>query len=228
MHPGDHSIGELWDQIKRRLGPGGLIRDTFAIDAQGEPTGLGSGWPEVCSAVFLRTPDDCRADAIGILSPCFSAVPATRSHQRQKRFTHCRRSAYRFRPREPTRKILLERDEYEPRAQLRNSVGTREKELPIRGVPEAIEFVENLVSVVRKLGRRKSAYILKHYGSGSCFAYEPQSFGEKVPLVIGTKLFTCDAEWRAGYSSGKQIYTLIVVAVDIADVAFVHVPTRSI
>ena len=55
------------------------------VDPEGEPCLLGSSRSEICTTMLLRPTDDRGRDGVGLPSPRDSALPAVRTHQRQKR-----------------------------------------------------------------------------------------------------------------------------------------------
>lgn len=51
---------------------------------------------------------------------------------------------------------------------------------------------------------------------------------KEVSLVIGSKLFTCDGERWAGYTTCEQIYTSEICSVYGAYIAFNHMLDRAV
>ncbi len=92
-------------------------------------------------------------------------------------------------------------------------------------VAQTVQTGDNAPTIYVELFAEKTTYIFYHHHLGDYFAHQTEHLGEKVTLIVGSKLLACNAEGGAGNTSRQQVYLAVIgPAVKLTHIQTPHVP----
>ena len=92
-------------------------------------------------------------------------------------------------------------------------------------VAQTVQTGDNASAIHIELFAEKTTHILYHHHLGDYLTHQTQHLGEKVTLIVGSKLLACNAEGGAGNTSCQQVYLAVIgPTVKLAHIHTPHVP----